>query len=81
MQAYKDPMHAYYHGAVINISKEILKTIWKLKEDLGLSRNTIVHKSTSRLHNLCCLNSKHTMLMGFTHQSIVSLSSTQGAPG
>jgi hypothetical protein len=28
----------YNHGVVINISKETLKTIWKLEEDLGLSR-------------------------------------------
>jgi hypothetical protein len=74
MQAYKDPMHAYDHGVAINISKAIVKTIHALEIDLGLSRNTILNKLTARLHNLCSsLSSKHTTLMGFTHQSIVSL--------
>ena len=75
--AYKDPMHAYDHGVAINICKAIVKTIHQLEAVLGLSRNTLTAKLTGRLHNLCSsLNSKHTTLMGFTHQSIVSLFET-----
>ena len=75
--AYKDPMHAYDHGVAINICKAIVKTIHQLEAVLGLSRNTLTAKLTQRLHNLCSsLNSKHTTLMGFTHQSIVSLFET-----
>jgi hypothetical protein len=74
LQAYKDPMHAYDNGVAINICKVTVKTIHQLETDLGLSRNSLVGKLTVRLHSLCnSLNSKHTTLMGFTHQSIVSL--------
>jgi len=79
MQAYKDPMHAYDHGVAINICKAIVKTMHQLEDVLGLSRNTLTAKLTGRLLNLCSsLNSKHTVttLMGFTHQSIVSLFET-----
>ena len=77
MQAYKDPMHAYDHGVAINICKATIKTIHQLEAVLGLARNSLVSKLTGRLHNLCSsLNSKHTTLMGFTHQSIVSLFET-----
>ncbi len=58
-----------------------MKTIHKLEDSLGLSQNTLVSKLTGRLHNLCSnLNSKHTTLMGFTHQSIVSLFETLTTP-
>ena len=81
IQAYKDPMHAYDHGVAITISKATVKIIHKLEDSLGLSRNTLVSKLTGRLHNLCSsLNSKHTTLMGFTHQSIVSLFETLTTP-
>ncbi len=81
MQSYKDPMHAYDHGVAINISKATVKIIHKLEDSLGLSRNTLVSKLTGRLHNLCSsLNSKQTTLMGFTHQSIVSLFETLTTP-
>ena len=54
-----------------------MKIIHQLEADFGLSRNTLTAKLTGRLHNLCSsLNSKHTTLMGFTHQSIVSLFET-----
>lgn len=81
MQAYKDPMHAYDHGVAINISKATVKTIHKLEDSLGLSRNTLASKLTGRLHSLCSsLTSKHTTLMGFTHQSIVTLFETLTTP-
>jgi hypothetical protein len=49
----------------------------QLEDVLGLSRNTLTAKLTGRLQNLCSsLNSKHTTLMGFTNQSIVSLFET-----
>ncbi len=74
-------MHAYDHGVAINISKATVRTIHKLDDSLGLSRNTLVSKLTGRLHNLCSsLNSKQTTLMGFTHQSIVSLFETLTTP-
>jgi len=58
-----------------------VKTIHKLEDSLGLSRNMLVSKLTGRLHNLCsCLNSKHTTLMGCTNQSIVSLFETLTTP-
>jgi hypothetical protein len=72
LQAYKDPMHAYDHGVAMHINTGIVKTIHKLEIDLGLPKNSIMHKLTARLHNLSCsLLSKHTTLMGFTHQSIM----------
>jgi hypothetical protein len=77
LQAYKDPMHAYNHGVAINICKATVKTIHQLEIDLGLAQNSLVVKLTMRLHNLCKnLTSKHTTLMGFTNQSIVSLFET-----
>ena len=70
-------MHAYDHGVAINICKATVKTIHQLEIDLGLARNSLVGKLTMRLHNLCSsLTSKHTTLMGFTNQSIVSLFET-----
>ena len=77
VQAYKDPMHAYDHGVAMHILTAIVKTIHKLEIDLGLPKNSILHKLTARLHNLSSsLLSKHTTLMGFTHQSIVSVFET-----
>jgi hypothetical protein len=74
-------MHACDHGVAIKFSKATVRTIHKLEDSLGLSRNTLVSKLTGRLHNLCSsLNSKHTTLMGFTHQSIVSLFETHTTP-
>ncbi len=77
VQAYKDPMHAYDHGVAMHILTAIVKTIHELKIDLSLPKNSILHKLTVRLHNLSCsLVSKHTTLMGFTNQSIVSVFET-----
>ena len=77
VQAYKDPMHAYDHGVAMHILNAIVKTIHKLEIDLGLQKNSILQKLTARLHNLSCsLLSKHTTLMGFTNQSIVSVLET-----
>ena len=74
-------MHAYDHGVAMHITKALVKTIHKLEIDLGLPKNTIVHKLTARLHNLCSsIDSKHTTLMGFTNQSIVSVFETLTTP-
>lgn len=81
MQAYKDPMHAYDHGVAMHIITAIVKTIHQLETDLGLPQNTLLHKLNARLHSLCSsLDSKHTTLMGFTHQSIVTLFETLTTP-
>ena len=80
-QCYKDPMHAYDHGVAMHIIKALVKTIHKLESDLGLPKNTTMHKLTARLHNMSSsLDSKHTTLMGFTHQSIVSVFETLTTP-
>ena len=80
-QCYKDPMHAYDHGVAMHILNALVKTIHKLEMDLGLPRNTILLKLTASLHNLSSsLDSKHTTLMGFTHQSIVSVFETLTTP-
>ncbi len=77
LQTYKDPVHAYDHGVAMHIDKAIVKTIHKLEIDLGVARNSIVQKLTALLHNLSSsLYSKHTTLMEFAHQSIVSLFET-----
>ena len=77
VQTYKDPMHAYDHGVAMHILTAIVKTIHKLEDDLRLPRNFILNKLTARLHNLSCsLLSKHTTLMGFTNQSIISVFET-----
>ena len=74
-------MHAYDHGVAMHIIKAIVKTVQKLEIDLGLPKNTLMHKLTARLHNLSSsLDSKHTTLMGFTHQSIVSVFETLTTP-
>ena len=74
-------MHAYDHGVAMHITKALVKTIHKLEIDLGLPKNTIVNKLTARLHNLCSsIDSKHTTLMGFTNQSIVSVFETLTTP-
>jgi hypothetical protein len=74
-------MHAYDHGVAMHITKALVKTIHKLEIDLGLPKNTIVNKMTARLHNLSSsLDSKHTTLMGFTNQSIVSVFETLTTP-
>ena len=81
MQTYKDPMHAFDHGVSINMCTATVKTIRQLESSRGLPSDTLVSKLTARLHNLCSsLTSKHTTLMGFTHQSIVSLFETLTKP-
>ena len=48
-----------------------------MEDDLGLERNVLLKKLTARTHNMSCsIESKHTTLMGFTHQSIVTLFET-----
>jgi hypothetical protein len=49
--------------------------------DVGLQRNTVLHMLSARLHNLSSsLDSKHTTLMGFTNQSIVTVFETLTTP-
>ena len=74
-------MHAYDHGVAMHIINALVKTIHKLEIDVGLQRNTVLHKLSARLHNLSSsLESKHTTLMGFTHQSIVTVFETLTTP-
>ena len=74
-------MHAYDHGVAMHIINALVKTIHKLEMDVGLQRNTVLHKLSARLHNLrSSLESKHTTLMGFTHQSIVTVFETLTTP-
>ena len=81
MQVYKDPMHAYDHGVAMHIITAVVKTLHKLEIDLGLPKNTLVNKLTARMHNLCAsLETKHTTLLGFTNQSIVTLFETLSTP-
>ncbi len=80
VHAYKDPMHAYDHGVAMNTNTSIVKTIHKLGIE-GLPKNSIMPKLTARLHNLSCsLLPKHTTLMGFTNQSIISVFETMTTP-
>ena len=75
-------MHAYDHGVAMHIINAVVRTLHKLEVDLGLPKNTLVTKLTGRLQNLCSsLDTKHTTLMGFTHQSIVTLFETLTTPG
>jgi len=81
-QCYKDPMHAYDHGVAMHMIHAIVKTIHKLEVDLGLPKNTLLNRLTERMHNLCSsLDTKHTTLMGFTNQSIVTVFETLTTPG
>ncbi len=68
----------------MHIIKALVKTIHKLEIDLGLPKNIIMNKLTIFwLHNLrlsSSLDSKHTTLMGFTNQSIVSVFETLTTP-
>ena len=74
-------MHAYDHGVAMHIINAIVKMIHKLEDDLGLVRNVVLNKLTARLHNMSSsLLSKHTTLMGFTNQSIVTLFETLTTP-
>ena len=74
-------MHAYDHGVAMHIINALVKTIHKFEMDVGLQRNTVLHKLSARLHNLCSsLDSKHTTLMGFTNQSIVTVFETLTTP-
>ena len=75
-------MHAYDHGVAIHIITAVVRTLHKLEVDLGLPKNNLVMRLTGRLHNLCSsLETKHTTMMGFTHQSIVTLFETLSTPG
>jgi hypothetical protein len=74
---YKDPMHGYDHGVAMHIVNATVKTLNKLEVDLHLVRNTLVKRLTARMHNMSsCHENKHTNLLGFTHQSIVTLFET-----
>ena len=74
-------MHAYDHGVAMHIINAIVKMVHKLEDDLGLVRNVVLNKLTARMHNMSCsLLSKHTTLMGFTNQSIVTLFETLTTP-
>ena len=76
-QLYKDPMHGYDHGVAMHITTATVKTLHKLEVDLHLIRNTLVKKLTARLHNMTSsLENKHTNLLGFTNQSVVTLFET-----
>ena len=75
-------MHAYDHGVAMHMIHAIVKTIHKLEVDLGLPKNTLLNRLTERMHNLCSsLDTKHTTLMGFTNQSIVTVFETLTTPG
>jgi hypothetical protein len=74
-------MHAYDHGVAMHIINANVKMIHKLEDDLGIVRNVLMHKLTARMHNMSSsLLSKHTTLMRFTHQSIVTLFETLTTP-
>jgi hypothetical protein len=73
----------HHHGVAMHIIKALVKAIHKLEIDLGLPKNTIMHKLTARLHILpvsSSLDSKHTTLMDFTHQCIVFVFETLTTP-
>ena len=81
-QCYKDPMHAYDHGVAMHITEACVKMIHKLEVDLGLPKNTLMNRLTARMHNMCSsLQTKHTTLLGFSNQSIVTLFETLSTPG
>jgi hypothetical protein len=74
-------MHAYDHGVAMHIITAVVRTLHKLEIDLGLPKNILVNKLTARMQNLCAsLATKSTTLMGFTHQSIVTLFETLTTP-
>ncbi len=64
--------HAYDHGVAMHIINANVKIIHhKLEDDLRLVQNILLSKLTAHMHNMSSsLLSKHTTLMGFTHQSI-----------
>jgi hypothetical protein len=65
----------------MHIITAVVKTLHKLEIDLGLPKNILVNKLTARMQNLCSsLVTKHTTLLGFTHQSIVTLFETLTTP-
>jgi hypothetical protein len=58
----------------MHIITAIVRMLHVLEIDLGLPANYLVKKLTSRIHNLCTsLETKHTTMMRFSHQSIVHL--------
>jgi hypothetical protein len=83
-QCYKNPMHAYDHGVAMHTIQAIIKTTWihKLEVDLGLPKDTLLNQLTELMHNLCSsLDTKHTPLVGFTNQSVVTVFETLTTPG
>ena len=65
-------MHAYDHGVAMTIITAIVHMLQILAETLGIGKNALVIKLSSRMHNLCnSLEVKHTTLMSFVNQSIV----------
>jgi hypothetical protein len=74
-------MHGYDHGVAMHVINATVKTLHKLEDDLHLVRNTVVKRLTARMHNLCnSLDTKHTTLLGFDNQSIVTLFETLTTP-
>jgi hypothetical protein len=70
-------MHAYDHGVAMTIITAIMHMLQILAEKLGIGKNALVVKLSSRMHNLCnTLEVKHTTLMSFVNQSIVDCMDT-----
>ena len=58
-----------------------VKTLHKLEDDIHIVKNTLVKRLTARMHNMCSsLDTKHTTLLGFANQSIVTLFETLTTP-
>jgi hypothetical protein len=73
--------HAYDHGVAMHVINATVKTLHKLEDDLHLVRNTLVKRLTARMHNLCnSVDTKHTTILGFANQSIVTLFETLTIP-
>lgn len=65
-------MHAYDHGVAMTIISAIIKMLQLLASSIGIGKNALVVKLSTRFHNLCnTLEVKHTTLMSFVNQSIV----------
>ena len=46
-------MHAYDHGVAMTIITAIMHMLQILAEKLGIGKNALVVKLSSRMHNLC----------------------------
>ena len=74
-------MHGYDHGVAMHMINATVKTLHKLEDDIHIVKNTLVKRLTARMHNMCSsLDTKHTTLLGFANQSIVTLFETLTTP-